>query len=262
MSQGPSTGYLPSSPATSLFDSSSLSAIVNLIASTCLFVVVAFILRRFPTQKIFYFFLVALILNIVGSLVDLCVSNNKIAFIVSNSCASLALSCFILAIVWLVREWIFMYAPTLSPATVRFNRGITMANYVAVPIATVLMISNIIFYSIMATKEENYVLVAVIIYIFVAIVLLVQALTLYSTYRREGRNMQIMPKKQLKFLGLFTLLQCLSTLFTGLAYWQPVLGSVASWISFLWLVLVLWPGALQGYGRKSEEPFGRQHVES
>jgi hypothetical protein len=123
-------------------------------------------------------------------------------------------------------------------------------------------VANIVLVLLDVTNDYTYNIIFVVIGFVIFGADLVQTWIMVLVYKRDGEGISMTKRNQLRRLMLLSGLLTVSQLLYTLAYWIEALRPAATLVAFIWLLVVAWPGMLDGYDKDDEvtAPRGSERV--
>jgi len=229
-----------------------LNAIITLATCGVILLGLLYSLRRNPKVKIYYFFLLAILCQATAAIFVLFVSNIVTSWFGANIASWVGNCLFITAFSYLYRIWISSVEWEIGEASVKSGRRGTIVNLVTALLFTVLHIVNIGLY-LGQEYDANVTTACIIAFDFgIAAGLACQTFTLGYIHIKESSDLPKRKLNQLRRLALLSALQFVSMLLFALANWFPSLYEASTFVQIVWLVVAIWPGALNGYDENDE----------
>jgi len=231
---------------------SNINAIINLVICGVLLVALLNSIRRNPKVKIYYFFLLAILCQVTASIFVLFVRDIVTSWFGANIASWVGNCLFITAISYLYRIWISSVEWEIGDASVRSGRRGALFNLVTALLCTALLIVNVGLYLGWVYDATTTIACLVAFDFAIAAGLALQTFSLGYVYVKESSGLPKRKLNQLRRLALLSLLQFISMLLFALVNWYPTLYSASTTVEFMWLVVAMWPGALNGYDENDE----------
>ena len=232
---------------------SSIGPIINIATDAIVLCIAAYALTKQPKVAFYYFMIIALLVAIAGSAIYLATmnSNPRLAYGASTIAYYISNWVFILGIAYLIRLWVKSVEWQLEERHVRSVRLVTILNYIISTVCTAGLVAITVLNVLSIIQPNVFTPLLIALTWIIVAVLITQCAVMGYLYYKESKGLDLTKKKQLYRLMLFALLQAVSSLLYAIALFVPGVASAGYIVAFLWLALLLWPNALDGFEKDS-----------